>query len=191
MTDYFALLGLPRRPWLDPEALKERFHQLAAQHHPDVAGKSAAFEGINAAYRVLRDPASRLRHLLELEEVCEPAQSAKLPPSLTDRFMEVATFEREIHVFLKQLGAAESAIQKSMLAAERFAMQRDVEKLVSELEADRVRLVQLLQVEDHLWGQRNADTHHRLASLQQEFAFLAKWIDQLRERSLQLQAAGD
>lgn len=188
MTDYFALLGLPRRPWLDPEALKECFHQLAARHHPDVTGESSTFEEINAAYRVLRDPSPRLRHLLELEAICEPAKTVQLPPSLTTRFMEVATFEREIHVFLKQSGAADSAVQKSLLAAERFAMQRDVEKLIAELENDRRRLTQLLQVENQLWEQRNAETHSRLLSLQQEFAYLGKWIDQLRERSLQLQS---
>jgi curved DNA-binding protein CbpA len=189
MTDYFALLGFPRRPWIDPEVLKNRFHQLAAQHHPDVAGGSASFQQINEAYRVLRDSSSRLRHLLALEEMGEPAKVAQLPPSLTERFMEVATFEREIHTFLKQQGTADSAIQKSLLAAERFAMQRDVEKLAAELEGDRERLAQLLQVEDHLWSQRNTDTAYRLAGLQQEFAFVGKWIDQLRERSLQLASA--
>ena len=189
MTDYFALLGFPRRPWIDPEVLKERFHQLAAQHHPDITGESAPFEQINEAYRVLRDPSSRLRYLLTLEEMGEPARVAQLPLALTERFMEVATFEREIHVFLKQQGAAESAIQKSLLLAERFTMQRDVEKLAAELENDRARLAQLLQAEDLLWDQRDTQTAHRLADLQQEFAFIGKWIDQLRERSLLLASA--
>ena len=188
MTDYFALLGQPRRPWLDPEALKESFHRLAAEYHPDVAGENETFAQVNAGYRILKDPASRLRHLLELEYTIDSAGAAQLPPGLTERFMQVATLEREIHVFLRQQGEATSAIQKSLLAGERFAMQRDVEKLITELETYRDRLLQLLQAENHLWDQRTTETGYRLATLQQEFAFISKWIDQLRERSLQIES---
>ena len=35
MTDHFATLGEPRRPWLDAEALKEKFHRLSGTVHPD------------------------------------------------------------------------------------------------------------------------------------------------------------
>ena len=35
MTDCFALLGEPRCPWLDAEALKSRFLVLSAEAHPD------------------------------------------------------------------------------------------------------------------------------------------------------------
>ena len=35
MTDAFALLSEPRRPWLDAEALKARFLPLSAAVHPD------------------------------------------------------------------------------------------------------------------------------------------------------------
>ncbi|HWN95683.1 MAG TPA: hypothetical protein VNT99_11665 [Methylomirabilota bacterium] len=35
MTDAFALLKEPRRPWLDAEALKQKFLPLSAKVHPD------------------------------------------------------------------------------------------------------------------------------------------------------------
>jgi hypothetical protein len=35
MTDYFALLQTPRRPWVDAEKLKENFQLLSARVHPD------------------------------------------------------------------------------------------------------------------------------------------------------------
>ena len=35
MTDYFNLLSEPRRPWLNPEALKQKFLNLSAEVHPD------------------------------------------------------------------------------------------------------------------------------------------------------------
>ncbi len=82
MTDYFALLDEPRRPWLEPDSLKARFLALSAQVHPDrlhnapEAQKQAANEQyaeLNSAYRCLREPKERLQHLLELELRSKPA----------------------------------------------------------------------------------------------------------------------
>ena len=74
--DCFALLGEPRRPWLDAEALKAKFLTRSAEVHPDrvhqssEADKLAAnqrYTELNAAYNCLREPRHRIRHLLELE----------------------------------------------------------------------------------------------------------------------------
>ena len=35
MLDYFALLEEERRPWIDPEKIKETFHRLSREQHPD------------------------------------------------------------------------------------------------------------------------------------------------------------
>ena len=82
MTDYFALLQQPRKPWLDPEQLKQKYHELARQSHPD--------KNVNEAHRVLADPKSRLQHLLALEGVVLAASSNEIPEELSDLFMEVA-----------------------------------------------------------------------------------------------------
>ena len=189
MTDHFAVFDLPHRPWLNPDLLKERFHQLAGEHHPDTAGgDTAAFSKINTAYQILRDPAVRLRHLLQLEFAAEQGDQPAIPEGLAERFMQVATLQREIDVFIHQESSAQNALTRSLLAGERFAMEHDAEKLVSELETDRQRLDELLRVEDSLWAQRDYQTAERLACLQQEFAYLGKWIGQLRERLLKLQS---
>ena len=76
MTDCFALLNFPRRPWLDADALKQRFHELSTEVHPDRAHDASdeakaesqrRFAGVNAAHECLREAKSRVRHLLELE----------------------------------------------------------------------------------------------------------------------------
>ena len=68
MTDYFALLDEPRRPWLEPDSLKARFLALSAEVHPDrlhnapEAQKQAANQQcaeLNSAYRCLREPKER------------------------------------------------------------------------------------------------------------------------------------
>lgn len=78
MIDYFALLEQPRRPWLDVDLLKEKYHALARAAQPD--------ESLNEAYRVLSDPKLRLAHLLRVE----PRPSENAPDDLVDLFMAIA-----------------------------------------------------------------------------------------------------
>jgi curved DNA-binding protein CbpA len=75
MTDYFALLDVPRRPWLDPDSLKEKYLTLSGKLHPDRAPPDASdprgahdrYTEINSAYHSLLGPRERLSHLLQLE----------------------------------------------------------------------------------------------------------------------------
>jgi len=103
MTDYFALLKEQRRPWIDPDLLRQKFLALSAEVHPDrVHGaqeseKRAAQERyaeLNAAYNCLREPKERLAHLLELETGAKPKQVQNVPPDLMDAFMEITNICR-------------------------------------------------------------------------------------------------
>ncbi|MBO9540857.1 Fe-S protein assembly co-chaperone HscB [bacterium] len=73
-SDHFAVFDLPERLTLDRADLEARYHALARRFHPDrfmtrpEAEREAAsdqMERANAAYRVLRDPLLRLRHVLD------------------------------------------------------------------------------------------------------------------------------
>src|SRR5476651_643539 len=99
MSDYFALLNEPRRPWLDADSLKQKFLALSANAHPDKihsaseSDKSAAgkqFAELNAAYNCLLEPKSRLLHLLELELGAKPRDIQQIPAALADLFAEIA-----------------------------------------------------------------------------------------------------
>jgi len=98
VTDYFALLNEPRRPWIEPETLKAKFLKLAAEAHPDKqrssneAEKNSAnrrYAELNSAYHCLAGPKSRLLHLLELELGAKPKDVQEIPPVLADLFAEV------------------------------------------------------------------------------------------------------
>src|SRR5271154_3623600 len=100
MTDNFALLNEPRRPWLDVDLLKQIFIAQSANFHPDKihsasdADKNAAakqFADLNAAYNCLAEPKSRLLHLLELELGAKPKDIQQIPTALADLFAEIAT----------------------------------------------------------------------------------------------------
>ncbi len=101
MTDYFALLDQPRRPWLDPEELKQVFHARKRwQTHPDAQtepGGNETFTQLNEAYQVLRDPKRRLHHLLSLEGSVPPTKNVSSASRTSKQlFPVVAALMQEI-----------------------------------------------------------------------------------------------
>ena len=130
MTDYFAALNEPRRPWLDAEALKKKFLSLSADAHPDrvhtlpPAEREAAtrhYAELHAAYNCLRDAKQRLRHLLELERGIKPAEIQDIPESLMGFFMEVGRLCREVDSFL----AEKAKVTSPLLQVEWFERGQD------------------------------------------------------------------
>ena len=101
--DYFAFLDLPRRLTIDAEDLEKRFRDLSRKFHPDYYYNAAPAERLaslerssylNDAYRALKNPVSRVEHLLAIEGL-PPAKSedpstgsgsgmATVPPSLLE-----------------------------------------------------------------------------------------------------------
>jgi molecular chaperone HscB len=106
--DYFSFLGLPRRLVIDQAQLERRFRDLSRQFHPDYFYNAAATERLaslerssylNDAYRALRNPISRIEHLLAIEGL-PPAKSedlstssgqaaSKVPPGLLEEVFEL------------------------------------------------------------------------------------------------------
>ena len=99
--DFFAFLGLPRRLVIDQAQLERQFRDLSRQFHPDYfynappAERLASLERssyLNDAYRALRNPISRIEHLLAIEGL-PPAKSedgtAKVPPGLLEEVFEL------------------------------------------------------------------------------------------------------
>jgi uncharacterized damage-inducible protein DinB len=94
--DYFSFLGLPRTLVIDAGDLERRFRELSRRFHPDFyynappAERLASLERssyLNDAVRALRNPVSRIEHLLAIEGL-PPAKSeegtAKVPPGLLE-----------------------------------------------------------------------------------------------------------
>jgi molecular chaperone HscB len=94
--DYFAFLDLPRRLTIDAQDLEKRFRDLSRKFHPDYYYNATPTERLaslerssylNDAYRALKNPVSRVEHLLAIEGL-PPAKSeegtAKVPPSLLE-----------------------------------------------------------------------------------------------------------
>ena len=105
-SDHWTVLGLPRRLGLDRGDLERRFHALNRRLHPDYfrlrspeeqAISLEASASVNAAYRALRDPVSRVEYLLELEGLgLGAAGQAKPPADLFEEILELQEARMEL-----------------------------------------------------------------------------------------------
>jgi hypothetical protein len=179
VTDHFAALGIPRSPWLDEGALKERFHRLGAQHHPDAPGGSGpAFTEINAAWQALRDPAKCLRHYLELEHPGSLATAAQPPAELADLFMEIAAFRQAAQHLSPRLAAATTPLTRALLEPGRIALRKRLDDLTSLVAMRMERNIAALRT-----GKPAAE---ELAALLSSLVFLEKWGAHLAGTRLEL-----
>ncbi|HEX8295767.1 MAG TPA: DnaJ domain-containing protein [Chthoniobacteraceae bacterium] len=184
MLDHFATLQQPRRPWLDPEELKASFHRLSATLHPDVreSGDADQFTALNAAYSTLREPAARLRHLLELEQPELLQSSAEIPEELADLFMQIGGELRSFQHWLSRQNAATTPLARALLAGDSEALRQRFESIDAALACAYQDLLQELQRADELWPATIGD----LPLLQNRLTYLAKWRSQVREALFRL-----
>ena len=78
MPSHFELFGLAPAYGLEPEALERSYREIQSRVHPDRFARAGDAERraslqwttrVNEAYRTLRDPVQRAKHLLELQGV--------------------------------------------------------------------------------------------------------------------------
>src|SRR5438067_3057525 len=127
MTDHFAVLGQPRRPWLDLDQLKARYQGLTFALHPDRQKQQEderEFSVVTEAYRMLSNPRARLQHLLILEDDHPPAaKTSNVPNELADIFMETAALIQQIDSHRQKRDQTSTALGKSVLQAETAQLQ--------------------------------------------------------------------
>jgi molecular chaperone HscB len=94
--DYFTFFGLPRQLTIDAQDLERRFREMSRKFHPDYyynappAERLASLERssyLNDAYRALKNPVSRIEHLLAIEGMPQAkpdGSAAKVPPGLLE-----------------------------------------------------------------------------------------------------------
>jgi molecular chaperone HscB len=147
--DYFTFFGLPRRLSIDMPELERRFRELSRKFHPDYfynappAERLASLERssyLNDAYRTLRNPASRVDHLLAVEGLPPTTKSdgegTKVPPALLE---EVFALNEELDEIreAREAGGGEPAL-RARLDAARVPIERkreEHERRIEELSA--------------------------------------------------------
>jgi curved DNA-binding protein CbpA len=87
--DFYSILAVPKSA--SGEQIRQRFHELARERHPDLfVGErkrhaESAFQEITQAFNVLADPERRRQHDLELSR---PADSANDPKQMARAYLQ-------------------------------------------------------------------------------------------------------
>jgi len=199
MTDNFALLNELRRPWLDPDLLRQKFLALASNLHPDRvhnAGeteKAAAtkhYAQLNAAFNCLAEPKLRLLHLLELEQGAKPKDIQTIPAALADLFAEVANNCRSADGFLAEKTKATSPLVQVQLFERGQDWVEKLNGLQRKLNDLREQLTGKLKLLDTQWTPADAVSRRELLPQLEElyrlFGYFNRWSNQIQERVVQL-----
>jgi DnaJ-domain-containing protein 1 len=199
MTDNFALLNEPRRPWLDVDLLKEKFLALSSQVHPDRVHQSpeaerlaagAHFTNLNAAYQCLREPKDRLRHLLELERDAKPADIQRVPEEMMTAMFEVGQLCKQADAFLLEYTRVTSPILKVPLFERAQNWITQLNALQQKIHSRREKLLLELKAMNSAWetatAERTALPLARLEEIYRVLGYLSRWSEQIRERVVQL-----
>ena len=195
MRDYFALLNEPKRPWLEPEGLKEKFLALSAEVHPDRVHQASEpdklaatqrYTELNAAYNCLREPRERLRHLLELELDQKPSDLTNVPNDLMDLFFSVGKLLKEVDAFVAEKGR----ITSPLVQVQFFEHGQDwIEKLNTIgqlLTARRESLIEELKQLSARWDAEMPKPLERGLEIWRLLSFYDRWLAQIRERTVQI-----
>ena len=171
--DYFTFFGLPRRLGLDRQDLERRFRDLSRKFHPDYfynappAERLASLERssyLNDAYRVLRDPAARIEHLLAIEGL-PPVKheggdgNAKVPAALLE---EVFALNEELDEIRE---ARESGGDPAQLATRLAKARAPIERKRDEHE---LRIQELSEQWDRQEGAPAAERRATLEALREQ-----------------------
>jgi DnaJ-domain-containing protein 1 len=198
MTDYFKLLEQPRRPWLDADALKQKFLALSAQAHPDrvhnapeperrAAGESYA--ELNAAYQCLREPKERLRHLLELESGARSADIQQVPPELTEPFFEIGRLCRETDALIAEKARTASPVLQARLFERGADCTDQLTAMQRKIGGRREELLAELKAMNAAWESPAPGAPLALARLEEirrRLGYFARWSEQIQERMVKL-----
>src|SRR5262249_37852640 len=146
--DYFAFLGLPRKLQIDPQDLERRFRELSRKFHPDYFYNASAAERLaslerssylNDAYRALKNPVSRIEHLLAIEGLPSARSeegTAKVPPSLLEEVFALNEELDEIRELRESGEDAERLLGRLADARKPIDVKRDAhERQLQELSA--------------------------------------------------------
>ena len=207
MTDAFVLLNEPRRPWLDVEALKQKFLPLSGESHPDRIHSASEEEKqratsryaeLNAAHNTLREPRDRLLHLLELELGAKPKDVQRIPVGTMDLFVEVGQLCRDVDAFIAQRVNVTSPLLKVQMFKRGMEWTDKLQALQQRINAKRDELTAELQQMNAVWDSAppvgspervTALPLERLEQIYRVFSYIARWSEQIQERLVQLASA--
>jgi curved DNA-binding protein CbpA len=197
MNDCFALLNEPRRPWLDPEALKKKYFALSAEFHPDrvhngppglKSSTHQRYAEINAAYNRLRDPKERLSHFLELERGHKLKETQQVSPEVSIFFDPVNSLCREADALLQEKNRMTSPLLQVTIFERGQELTERLFELQRQVNSEREQALAEIQRMDSTW-EETSDREATLLALEELYpvlSYFTRWSGQIQERIVQL-----
>jgi DnaJ-domain-containing protein 1 len=201
VSDYFALLNEPRRPWLEPDVVGQKFLTVSSAVHPDRvhasgeaerAAAQARYVELNAACQCLREPKDRLRHLLELEHDSPADEVQRIPTELMDWSLQVGRLCREADGLLAEKARTTSPLLQVQCFERGQELTERLQALQRRISDRHDRLIQELKAVDADWDAalsgtvERADLLRRLEDLYRLFSYFGRWQGQISERIVQI-----
>jgi DnaJ-domain-containing protein 1 len=183
MIDFFAVFGLEPRPAVDVNVLGDLFAKKSKNSHPDRAA-DGDFATLNAAFNTLRDPASRILHLLALSG--EAPQTKTASDGVSAWFGKVATDLQRFDRMFQPLSQETSSLLRAVKIREAQSILADLEEISQGLTSEKEGLLQAMVQIDGRWPSDRAEDRDSLAQIACDLRFLEKWLAQISERRLRL-----
>ena len=186
MADCFDLLGLPARAALDEAELQQAYIAATKAAHPDQAGGSVQLStDLNAALELLKSPVTRLKHLIDSRSGIG-WRPIPLSAEMMSLFENLGPLLQRSAQFLTKKQAASSALAKALLASEEMQLREALEALNEAIEDHWQHLEAQLPGCDAQIASGESQVWSDLQAIQAQFAYLAKWRSQIREKLLGL-----
>ena len=133
MQNHFELFGLSAAFALDKEVLEKVYREIQSQVHPDRfahagdAERRASLQWttrVNEAYRTLKSPVQRARHILELHGVdVEFETNTQMP---TDFLLQQLELREELEAAIKRKDAASLDALRKTLQGEKHLLEAQI-----------------------------------------------------------------
>lgn len=175
--DAFEELGLERDLGVTEEVLRERYDRGSGERHPDGGGTREGFAELREAYEVLRSPAKRLRHWLELEGG-ELPKVGMVPEGVMGVFGEVGGLLQRVGEVRVRKDEARTALVRSMVEREGMGLAEELEEVRGRVVARREEIMGSFgRFQEEGYGACREAAEEAAA----ELSFLEKWEGQLQE----------
>ncbi|MCS1408148.1 MAG: Co-chaperone protein HscB [Verrucomicrobia subdivision 3 bacterium] len=201
-VDFFAVLGLPRTPWIDADRLKAHYLEIARQSHPDQAEEPESKQApnqpdsatVNEAYQVLGNDVTRLVHFLALETGHDTAQERDVPKQLVDVFMGLSPLFHEADQTIQLLRVEQTPILRANHYLSATPLLTSLSDASTKLSALAGVARTHLQTVAQAWldlpvsenGQQRDAILTDLRDTYRTLSFLQRWQNNIAERSFEL-----
>ncbi|MEM6910401.1 MAG: hypothetical protein AAF555_02360 [Verrucomicrobiota bacterium] len=171
MENAFLCLGLPERLAFSEEELREKWHALS---------REGAQASANQAWETLRSSARRARHLLTLRAPEVKLKGMTISEPLFALFDGVGRALDTVGSYLEAKEGADSALAKALLVGR----QLEAKESLDEMTAKVSEAISEIEKQFPEWDRE--PERETLARMAADLGFLEKWLEQLRQKQVEL-----